>query len=195
MKCPFCNLNEELVYNHVIEETDNFRIITGVGALVRGYIIVYPKKHVNYMLGFSSLVMNEYSAILEKYRNIFKNLYGIYPIIFEHGTPNLNDLSASSVNHAHTHIFNHNYLDEAKILEHLKFKPINNMELSEKRNYIYYKNPRGVDYITYSFKPVSQIMRIFIAEDLGCKEKYDWKLFPFNENIYKTIEDLDTCKK
>ena len=30
----------------------------------------------------------------------------------------------------------------------------------------------------------------FIANDLDMKEKYDWREFPFEENIYKTIEDL-----
>lgn len=188
--CPFCKLDTSLFYNQIIEETDNFVIIPGIGALVSGYILILPKRHAYCMTKFDVGMMKEYNSILEKYRQKFKEIYGKYPIVFEHGTPDPCGLCANCVIHAHTHIINHNYKNEAEIINKLNFIRINELNDIEKKNYIYYKNPQGIDYITYDFEPISQIMRIFIATDLNMKEKYNWRKFPFEDNIYKTIEDL-----
>lgn len=195
VKCPFCKIEEEKFYNHIIEETNNFKVITGVGALVEGYILVFPKKHFTCMLDLNEDLIEEYQNILEKYRIIFKNIYGRYPIIFEHGTPNLRVKSSSSILHAHTHIINNNYLHEDTILEQLHFKILRKTKLDKKDNYIYYKSPDGKDYITYDFTPRSQLMRTLIADDLNVSSMYDWKEYPFEKNIYYTIEKLDEYMK
>lgn len=188
--CPFCKLDKSLFYNSIIEETSNFIVKPCLGALVPGYILILPKKHVYCMTQFNLEIMAEYIAILEKYRRKFKELYGKYPIVFEHGTPEPCGLCANCVIHAHTHIVNHNYKNEQDIINKMNFKIISSLKTIEDKNYIYYKSSDGKEYITYDFEPISQVMRIFIAEDLDIKEKYDWRRFPFEENIYKTLEDL-----
>ena len=189
--CTFCKPDKELFYNKIIEETNNFIIIPCLGSLVPGYILILSKRHTYCMTKFNKEIMEEYNSILEKYREKFKRVYGKYPIVFEHGTPDPCGLCANCVIHAHTHIVNHNYKNEQEIINKLNLVKINGLNDIESRNYIYYKNPQGIDYITYDFEPISQIMRIFIANDLDMKEKYDWRKFPFEENIYKTIEDLE----
>lgn len=62
-------------------------------------------------------------------------------------------------------IVNHNYKNEQEIINKLNLVKISGLNNIEKKNYIYYKNPQGIDYITYDFEPISQIMRIFIAKD------------------------------
>lgn len=188
--CPFCKLDKSLFYNSIIEETSNFIDKPCLGALVPGYILILPKKHVYCMTQFNLEIMAEYIAILEKYRRKFKELYGKYPIVFEHGTPDPCGLCTNCVIHAHTHIVNHNYKNEKDVINKMNFKIISSLNTIEDKNYIYYKSFDGKEYITYDFEPISQVMRIFIAEDLSIKEKYDWRRFPFEENIYKTLEDL-----
>ena len=54
-------------------------------------------------------------------------------------------------------------------------------------------NLNGIEnknYITYNFEPISQIMRIFIANDLKIKDKYDWRKYHFDNNIKNTLKDL-----
>ena len=142
------------------------------------------------MTKFNKEIMKEYNCILEKYRKKFKKKYGKFPIIFEHGTPDPCGVCANCIIHAHTHIVNHNYSNEQEIIKKLNFSKIDNLYDIENNNYIYYKNPNGINYITYDFELISQIMRIFIAVDLGIKEKYNWKKYHFDDNINKTIEDL-----
>lgn len=186
--CPFCNFNRKLLYNEIIEETNNFFIVPSLGSLVEGYILVVPKKHICCTSNMCDNDIEDYNKIIEKYRNLFKEIYGRYPIIFEHGTLNTSGKSASSVVHGHTHIVNHNYKNEKVILDKLKMNKINSiLDIDKNKNYIYYKSPNGTNYITYDFKPISQIMRLYIAEDLGIKDKYNWKLYRFDDNIKKTI--------
>ena len=46
-------------------------------------------------------------------------------------------------------------------------------------------------YITYNFKPISQQMRIFIANDLKISNDYNWRTSNFTNNIVKCLgEDL-----
>ena len=190
INCQFCKIDKSLFYNTVIEETNNFIIIPCLGSLVLGYILILPKKHTYCMTNFNEDIMQEYNSLLEKYREKFKRIYGKYPIIFEHGTKDPSGMCTSCVIHAHTHIVNHNYYNEQEIIKSLNFSKIDNLDGIENKNYIYYKNPEGINYITYKFEPISQIMRIFIAEDLNMKEKYDWRKYHFDDNIKKTIKDL-----
>ncbi len=190
-KCPFCNINHDEFFNKKIDETKSFIVTPGLGSLVRGYVLIIAKDHVPCMTQFSENILDEYNDVIEKYRLKFKKIYGKYPIVFEHGTPETNSLGANSVAHAHTHIFNHNYNNEKEIIANLNMKKIDDIYSIKDKNYIYYKNPEGINYITYDFKPISQIMRIYVAKDLNIEDKYNWREYPFYENIKNTIKDLD----
>ena len=189
--CPFCKLDTVSIANTIIEETENFYITPSLGSLVEGYLLIINKSHINSMAELNEIQKKEYSDILEKYRDIFFNIYGRYPIIFEHGTSPLSPTnSSSSVIHAHTHIVNHNYKDEKSILELLNFQKFNSLDFQLNKNYIFYINPKGYSYISYEFQPTSQIMRLFIAKDLDIENKYNWKEHQFTENIIKTLKRL-----
>lgn len=194
MNCPFCQIDNTKIYNQTIEETKNFIIKPALGSIVFGYILVIPKKHVSSILNLDLELKKEYKSILDKYRCIFKKIYGIYPLIFEHGTIDSNESTLQSVIHAHTHIVNYNYKWEKDILKKLNFIKINSLDVNLKKNYIYYLSPKGVEYLTLDFLPQSQLMRKLIASDLNIKEKYDWHKFPFLENTTKTINDLKEYK-
>ena len=189
-KCNFCNLNKDQLVNTIIEETNNFYITPALGSLVDGYLLIISKRHINSMSELNEYEKNEYLNLINKYRDIFNNIYSKYPIIFEHGTSTIQkDTSSSSIVHAHTHIVNHNYIHEKEVVNNLNFKIIDkNFSLDRNnKSYIFYINPEDKYYITYNFKPVSQIMRIFISEDLNINDKYNWRDYPFTENIINTI--------
>ena len=184
--CPFCNIDKNQIYNTILEETKNFIVTPTLGSLVDGYILIITKKHQNNME--SQKNKKEYLDLLGKYRNLFKEIYGKYPIIFEHGSTLKNNTSSSIV-HAHTHIVNHNFKNEKDIIENLNLKEIKHSK-KENKSYIFYYSPNGTKYITYNFDPKSQLMRLLIAKDLKIEEKYDWKNDYFLENVKKTINKI-----
>ena len=187
--CIFCEIDTNKIENTIIEETKYFKITPAVGSLVEGYLLIISKRHITSMSQLNDNELKEYLLIIEKYRTVFKEIYGKFPIIFEHGTVDETKSSSSSVIHAHTHIVNHNYLDESSLLKALNFSKINNiLDFKEiNKNYIFYINPQNTNYITFKFKPISQMMRILIAKDLNIEHKYDWTKDIFMENIEKTI--------
>ena len=190
--CKFCELDKSIYYNKAIEETKNFLVVPALGALVEGYVMIVSKEHANSIIELDNDVLKEYNELIEKYRDLYKDFYGKYPIVFEHGTPDINGLCTSCVTHAHSHIVNHNYKDEDEIIKNLNFERINSIDDIKNQNYIFYQNPLGEKFVTYKYKPERQMMRQLIAKDLGLAEKYNWREYPFYENINKTINKFQS---
>ena len=184
------------VYNTILDETENFVVVPTLGSLVEGYVLIVSKHHIFNMGELSIEKQEEYINIVNKYRELFNKIYGKYPIVFEHGTSkNDINLTSSSVIHAHTHIVNHSFVDENKIINDLNFEEISEVnEILSDKNYILYISKSGKKYITYNFESTSQLMRILIAKDLGYENKYNWKNDTFLDNIEKTIEKLNYNK-
>ena len=190
--CTFCNIDITKIENTIIEETKYFYVTPSIGSIVNGYLLIISKRHINSMSELNKEELQEYEQLIEKYRRLFKSIYQKYPIIFEHGTPNLEDnIKASSVTHAHTHIVNHNYKNEDLVLNKLNFKKIKSLgELNSDKNYIFYINQSNDIYVTNNFKPISQMMRIIIADDLDIRNKYDWRQNSFENNVVLTINNI-----
>lgn len=190
MDCIFCNIDKTKLENTIIDETNNFLVLPAVGSLVEGYLLIISKRHLNSMAELTKEEKEEYQFLINKYRTLFKKYYFKYPIIFEHGSPVIDsDIKANSVLHAHTHIVNYNFINEIDIINQLNFKEINNLSyLTKDKNYIMYINHNNTYYLTNNFEPISQIMRILIAKELGYEDKFDWKKDMFIDNIIATIK-------
>lgn len=188
-QCNFCCIDKSKIYNTLIEETNNFIVIPSLGSLVDGYILIVAKKHLYNMFELDNNLLLEYYGLIDKYRNIFKNIYKKFPIVFEHGSNKVDKNTASSLVHAHTHIVNHNFKKEVDLLENLNFKIINDNKIEDK-SYIFYISPNNKRYITYTFDSISQLMRLYIARDLKLENYYNWRNNIFYENIIKTLKNI-----
>ncbi|MBQ4558632.1 MAG: HIT domain-containing protein [Clostridia bacterium] len=186
-------MNQISTINTIIEETNNFIITPTKGSLVVGYLLIIPKKHITSMNELDNMQKSELKELINKYRLLFYNIFGRYPIFFEHGT-SINDInnSASSITHAHLHIVNHNFKNEKNILRDMFFNNVNETKFFEnnQKSYISYISPNLDYYITYNYEAKSQQMRLYVAEDLNISDQYDWKSANFNENIINTIKLL-----
>ena len=194
--CPFCKFDDNDVSNTIIEETNNFFIIPSKGSLCEGYLLIVPKKHIFSMNELTNPQKNELLNTINKYRKIFFKAYNKYPIIFEHGSSTIQTNSSSSVTHAHLHIVNHNFVNEEYIIKALNMNKVSLDKFFNLQNqsYISYITPNMDFYITYNFKPISQQMRIFIANDLKISNDYNWRTSNFTNNIVKTIKQIASNK-
>ena len=189
-ECKFCNLDRSQVINTVFEETNHFIVIPALGDFVGGYVLIVSKKHLYNMNELSDIEKEEYFCLIQKYREMFINIYGKYPIIFEHGSMK-DKASASSVVHAHTHVVNYQFQDENNFIDQLNFECIDSFKyISHNQSYIFYMSSDNCMYVTYDYPLVSQLMRIMIAQDMGHYEQYDWKLYDYKENILDTIDNV-----
>ena len=189
--CTFCNLDFTKIENTVIYETENFRVIPSIGALADGYVLVVTKKHVNSLAELDEEQKKEYENLVYKVSDIFKKVYGKTPILFEHGTSNINNsMSANSIIHAHSHIVNFEFQNEGEFLEKYNFASVQSFDEVKKENYIYFQNGNGAKFVTYQFDSVSQLMRILIANEVNKENQYNWREFDFKDNILGMLEKI-----
>lgn len=184
-----------------IGQTDNFLIEGNVGSIVPGYNLIISKNHILSMSAMPNEMTREYVLIIEYMRDLYEKIYGRKPIIFEHGSNNCKNPKANSIDHAHTHVVNHTYVDEDKVISYLGLHEVSSIDEMLKyginKNYISYVSPSDKYYIGQMVKEESQIMRKFIAEDIGKKDEWDWRKYPHPENSFETAKHylLHTCKK
>ena len=134
-------------------------------------------------------------ALLEKYRAIAKETYGFYPIIFEHGSSNMDsDKSAGSVRHAHVHVVPIKLKNQLDMVESLKLEKVDSFSefysSAFDKPYIFFMDNAKNFYLRniVDVKFPSQTMRRWIAEDVGRKDQWDWRKHFFEENIQATIK-------
>ena len=192
-ECVFCKLDRKDISNTIIEETNHFIVIPSKGSLCEGYLLIIPKTHILSMCELTDLQKDELIYLIDKYRTIFEKTYGRYPILFEHGSyaDSIKNTSGSVI-HAHMHIVNHNFLNENKVINNQNMVRVSLNEFLDykKSNYISYISPAYEFYITYNFKPKSQQMRRYIADDLKISTRYNWKENNFEKNIINTINNF-----
>ena len=190
-ECPFCKLDKNDIVNTILDESNNFLVLPTKGAFCDGYLLIVPKKHINSMNELTDEQKDELINLIDTYRKKFKDIFGEYPLLFEHGSSSTDaTTSSSSIRHAHIHIVNHKFKAEQNIISTLNMNKVSLQEFFEfkDKNYISYISNNREFFITYNFKPVSQQMRIYIAEDLGILNNFNWRENNFDSNILKTIE-------
>ena len=185
-ECRFCSiLRGNKHFGDIdtpIYENDSFFLLSSVGALVEGWTLAIPKKHVYSMKNYYS--DKTFLAFLNKSLCRIKNVYKTKKIVvFEHGANKFGSLTACGTNHAHLHIvpLDNSLLDDIKPL--LKFKEIKVEEINNyvgDNEYLLYADiesefDNSSCYIHILKEPISQFFRKVIAEKLGIPEKYNYR--------------------
>ena len=92
------------VYNEILFETKNFKVIPSLGSMVEGWLLVIPKEHyISYGEITDKILLDELNMLMDYVGNIIKNEYGDY-IIFEHGPSEEKSKIGCGVDYAHIHI-------------------------------------------------------------------------------------------
>jgi diadenosine tetraphosphate (Ap4A) HIT family hydrolase len=183
-------------YNQRLYETDNFAVIPSLGAIVEGWLLIIPKEHyISFGYLQSPQLFDELNQLISKIGDVVQKLYGEY-IIFENGTSCSNKLVGCGVDYAHIHIVptKHNLIKtiENEFKVHYDWKQIGNLSESIKYidngiPYLYYENQQRKSFITTNDNIPSQLFRKALAFNVDLPNEYDWKNYPFTENIHKTI--------
>jgi ATP adenylyltransferase len=186
------------IYNKVLFESENFIVIPSLGSLVKGWLLIVPKRHV---LSFSYLPSDLYlelEVLVQRLGLILEKEFG--PItIFEHGSSMRNSPVGCGVDYAHLHVvpININLIEELEANFNYEFdwNVVYNFESLKKYAisdipYLYVKSIDGSQFVTTSEYIPSQLFRKVIANYLSIPDEFDWKKFHKIENIQETIKIL-----
>lgn len=200
--CRFCSINDgKFSYgkiDHPIASNDNFFVIPSVGALVEGWTLIVPRKHVYSMKSFflDELFVEIVDQTLSALQQIYEKI-----LIFEHGATHESSLTSCGTAHAHLHLvpLNESLYDDIE-KSGWQWNECKASEVS--------KAPNGVEYLFYSEinntqrwkdhvglmhmlkSPISQYFRKLIAKHCNLEEQFDYKFHPFLNNASQTHEQL-----
>ncbi len=207
--CPFCNEfngRKELSYFEImfgskfqieercLFETNLFACVPSIGSFVEGYLLIIPKKHF-----LSSLLFpDEYLYELMKINTVLSRFYEEYYhsgfLIYEHGTSDASHVGGMSVVHAHLHYVPYN-LPIISMCPEFSFAKFENFfdvsryyaSLPLNHPYLLLQDVDGSIYLAFSDDIPSQFFRKRVCDICGLTGQGDWKIYPFVENIKKTI--------
>ena len=178
-------------YDTIIAETTNFAVVPSLGSLVPGWIMIVPKFPVPRIAALSVEVRQEFEALskqcIERVSSNFDRVF-----VFEHGGDEGSKISCG-VDQAHLHIvpLPFDLLDVALQsidgcwIEQDKFVlPYN---ICGAREYWYVSDLNRTAMISAS-EPKSQLFRKLIALRTGQAQKWDYKKYPFEDHIEKTLK-------
>lgn len=197
-----CNkkFQENKLQNKTLLESQNFRVITSIGAIVEGWVLLIPKKH---FISFSEMDDNlllEAEKLSEKIYLLLNKTYQCEIVSFENGANSYNNKIGCGVDYAHIHFvpikINLKRIIESEYKNDIKWDNIYSLnKINEYRDssYFYIKtNQKGL--ITFAPSPKSQIIRKGIAKAVGIPNKFDWKKYPFKINVINTINKLQSIR-
>jgi len=191
------------VYNEILFETKNFKVIPSLGSLVEGWLLVIPKIHyISYGEITDVTLLEELDMLLNYVCNIIKIEYGEY-IIFEHGPIEENSKVGCGVDYAHIHIVPIKLnLDLINSLsqETLQWANVESLHSTSSytnsgRAYLYFQDNSKNCYIGTKEDIPSQFFRRIIATIIGRPQIFDWKTNYFLENVKSTYARLKKYKK
>lgn len=210
-ECPFCaelnsisnsqyfkqnKLNIEGFSSRIVISTENYVVMPTVGCFREGYLLIVTKKHYYSFADVPLEMMEEIERLIERVKALLRDLYGQNVICFEHGGAVCSMSMGSCIDHAHLHIlpYNGRLTEEIKPFA-LKSKQIEG--LSNLRQYVASNTPYllwqdaddSMFVVDSGFVP-SQFLRRVIAAHYGIPNKWDWRQYPFVDNMEKTIKNI-----
>lgn len=205
--CKYCNFiqgNSSLVYDKIIDETENFVVVPTLGSLLPGWQLICPKKH---YLNTTMLTRDEkleFNKLLAERVEATIDLYQKKVVIFEHGAVVNNSLVGCGIDHAHVHVVPVDFdLLEAVRLDEKSFSSIQTNNIFD-----FYLNNTIEDkpywvcsvlgeetLFTSDMKVTSQFFRKVIAKELNKERYFDYKKFSYVENAVKTVADFSCLSR
>jgi diadenosine tetraphosphate (Ap4A) HIT family hydrolase len=190
------------IENTLLEQTDHFQWLPGLGAFVEGYSLIVSRKHVLNTGCFDVQTIDELELLIRQVRETLRRLYKKESIVFEHGSMGNRDYAGSCIEHHHIHILPadiprvpivlSNSFEEPQIVHSMK--PLIRFN-QERVAYIYYEpRPKQGNVFKVDVLP-RQYLRQVIAKECGCPQNWDWREKPFKENIRAFLASMKKLRR
>jgi ATP adenylyltransferase len=212
--CAFCRSGEDIfgntpdfkrlagffLSNRLVFETQNFAVLPTLGQIVKGYLLIMPKKH---FISYSTLDRQLYDEFDDVFAVVKKSLKATYQtkevIFFEHGRKTVHSSVGCCVEHAHIHAVPIG-LKLSSILSK-RFSASSIIDISEISevvkgdDYLFIEDPDGKRYVYETPDIKSQYVRYLIATELGQPDKADWLVYPGIRELIETVSELSFLKE
>ena len=196
--CVFCRM--EFDHDLSTEPTNELLysgefhfVICGLGAWIPGYLLLVTHRHFDNFSLSPDESQFEFNTLFTSIEQLFLAEFGEVTI-FEHGAIDDKRRAGGCINHAHIHFIAKN-VDLCRDLEQ-QFGKISfpnggspARHLPPLRTpYLYVKQKDEESRVFLVDRPLAtQFLRQKVASKIRMEEYWDYKLYPFNENVMRTI--------
>jgi ATP adenylyltransferase len=184
--CRFCGIPDGITSFGVSDkpfcEDENFFAVASIGALVDGWSLIIPKKHVVSLREiYGTPEFKKFSAdVVGKIRLNYGNV-----VLFEHGPSREGSLTSCGTDHAHLHVVPLPFsLNKDLVESGLNWQTIKSSDIAKtvhESEYLFFSdNPDDSDFhgsLHILQEPVSQYFRKIIARRLGKLDVSDYRQF------------------
>jgi ATP adenylyltransferase len=165
--------------------------VPSVGALVPGWILIIPKRHVLSLAGLAAYEKRSFVAELHVLKRQYTERFGSVTL-FEHGPALPGGAVGCSIDHAHMHIVPTGGLDlvarAQAYFPGFTWRKIDGLGAVEPGvPYLFVEPPVGSAWVATGNDIPSQALRRVVAAELGCTDEYDWKAFPRFDTVRETL--------
>lgn len=197
-ECFFCQeledrTNNLIKANRVVLETKNFVAFPTEGCFQIGYLLVMPKQHFLCLGELDPRLLTELDEILKKIAMYVRKKSGNECIVFEHGTRDLEKLTSTSIMHAHIHVIPAKKELVPFLPDYCELRKVKGFSdlVKETDNYLFLRDASGINYIVKNDNYPSQFFRTITCKSIGISKYWDWKEYPFKENMLITLDYYD----
>ena len=175
----------------IVWEDDEFRILPSIGCLEEGYLLLVPKMHVPCLGALPINALNDcLTSLTHQIMKVVASSYGGCTV-FEHGVIDCYCRGGGCVDHAHLHIIPRNidfmkFLSTTQTIRRLHLAADLCAKYQSRVPYIVFSTPGDEFMVFDAGNAPSQLMRRIVAIELGLPDFWNWRLFPFTENMEKT---------
>lgn len=191
IKCKFCS---DIPFQEIVYQSLSTNVVASIGALVEGWTLVFPVKHVLSLAGLEAGEWLDFQRDLTKIKESVENKFGPV-VLFEHGSAGAGRTAGCGVDHAHMHIVPLNF--DLRISVEKISNEVGKYEWTKVKtrpasrpgfDYIYLSDKTG-SWITYAPLLPSQVIRRAIANEIGADE-WDWKKDNQSERMLRVAATL-----
>jgi diadenosine tetraphosphate (Ap4A) HIT family hydrolase len=201
-ECRLCriinnNFENNNIHNNILYESAHFVWLPGLGAFIEGYSLVVSKSHILNSGSLPDFLLEELEIILSFAKARIQHIYGIIPIICEHGSMGKNNYAGSCIDHHHLHIFPVQMFQipdiiKANLTNHKIIKSLKELRAYQKKqlSYIFIMDSNEHKHV-FDAKILSrQYLRQVVAVESGYINDWDWRARPFHNNIISFVNKM-----
>lgn len=192
----YYNEHVEKPVDCIIYQSRLFYVVSELGAIKPGYLMIVPKQHILSVAQFPEGFMPEYQQVCADVETILKGAYGKDKMVvfFEHGSgPSGMTSHKKSIVHAHTHVVV-DFKIEQKYIDMVQMKPIDDISVAKDTHYFSYQET-SCGQLMIAMDPEVYVQRQYprqiMAEELGLAPgQYNWRNVEFAENVKAQLYNI-----
>lgn len=185
-------------WNEPLLETDHFCAVPSLGALVEGWLLIFPKRHYIAMGAVPFQLRSEVEFLQTRVHRLLQRCYSRPVQFFEHGPSAEGHGTGCGVDHAHLHAVPLK-CDLGALVTGFASSPLrwsqgswDEMVEAQRAgmDYLYLKSDGEAGRLATGADFGSQSFRRAISRFLGIPDEFNWKTHPQYANVRSTISAI-----